>query len=46
MQAADLVGQVLFAIADLARQMGIDPEQALRNQAMLFGIASWRQRRG
>jgi tetrapyrrole methylase family protein/MazG family protein len=30
----DLVGQVLFEIADLARQIGIDPEQALRRKAM------------
>jgi tetrapyrrole methylase family protein/MazG family protein len=32
----ELVGQVLFEIADLARQMGIDPEQALRSRAMLL----------
>lgn len=32
----DLVGEVLFDIADLARQLGIDPEQALRHKAMVL----------
>jgi tetrapyrrole methylase family protein/MazG family protein len=32
----ELVGQMLFAIADLARRAGVDPEQALRTRAMLL----------
>jgi tetrapyrrole methylase family protein/MazG family protein len=30
---ARLVGQLLFALTDLARRLGVDPEQALRTQA-------------
>jgi len=31
-----LVGEVLFALADLSRRLGIDPEQALRSRALAF----------
>ena len=31
-----LVGDLLFALADLSRRLGIDPEQALRSRALAF----------
>jgi tetrapyrrole methylase family protein / MazG family protein len=31
-----LVGDVLFELANLARQLGVDPEQALRSRALAF----------
>jgi tetrapyrrole methylase family protein/MazG family protein len=31
-----LVGDLLFALADLSRRLGVDPEQALRARARLF----------
>jgi uncharacterized protein YabN with tetrapyrrole methylase and pyrophosphatase domain len=33
---ARLVGDVLFALADLARRLGVDPELALRSSALEF----------
>jgi tetrapyrrole methylase family protein/MazG family protein len=33
---AELVGELLFEVADLARRTGIDPEQALRQRALLL----------
>lgn len=33
---AEAVGEVLFALADLARQVGVDPETALRAYALRF----------
>jgi hypothetical protein len=30
-----LVGELLFAVAELAQKLGIDPEQALRTRALL-----------
>jgi uncharacterized protein YabN with tetrapyrrole methylase and pyrophosphatase domain len=30
------VGDLLFALADLSRRLGIDPEQALRSRALAF----------
>ena len=35
-EAARLVGDVLFDVADVARRLGIDPELALRSRALAF----------
>jgi tetrapyrrole methylase family protein/MazG family protein len=35
-ETARLVGEVLFELADLARRLGVDPEQALRTRALAF----------
>ena len=35
-EAVAMVGDVLFAVADLARRGGIDPEQALRQRATVL----------
>ena len=40
---SELVGDVLFDVANLARRLGIDPEQALRGRALAFrDDESWR----
>ena len=40
-----LVGDVLFAMANLSRRLGIDPEQALRNRALAFRdtVKAWEE---
>jgi tetrapyrrole methylase family protein/MazG family protein len=35
-ETEDLVGAALFALAGLARRLGVDPEQALRTRALAF----------
>ncbi len=35
-ETEDRVGQLLFGVANLARRLGIDPEQALRSNALQF----------
>jgi tetrapyrrole methylase family protein/MazG family protein len=47
-EAADELGQLLFTLADLGRQSGIDPESALRMATMRFGeeVAASRSQRG
>jgi tetrapyrrole methylase family protein / MazG family protein len=35
-RAEELVGDLLFALADLSRRLGVDPEQALRARARAF----------
>jgi tetrapyrrole methylase family protein / MazG family protein len=35
-QTEELVGDLLFALADLSRRLGVDPEQALRARARAF----------
>jgi tetrapyrrole methylase family protein/MazG family protein len=35
-ESGRLVGEVLFAVADVARRLGIDPELALRSRALAF----------
>ena len=33
---AEIIGELLFGVADLARRLGVDPEQALRSRALRF----------
>ena len=39
------MGDVLFALADLSRRLGVDPEQALRNRALAFRdtVKAWEE---
>jgi ATP diphosphatase len=32
-KSEDMVGELLFAVVDLARRIGVDPESALRKRA-------------
>jgi tetrapyrrole methylase family protein/MazG family protein len=47
-EGAQTLGDLLFALADLARQLGVDAESALRTATMRFGevIAAGRSKRG
>jgi ATP diphosphatase len=47
-ESARTLGDLLFALADLARQLGVDAESALRTATMRFGegIAVGRSKRG